>query len=186
MTNPREEGRKVVVVLSSGRSGTSLLMQILGALGMELSESLIGPHQDNPDGFFEDAEIVALHKQLSEDLGVRPIYPLPNDWLSSDAVKPYFGEAKSIVEKNLARSSGIWGFKDPRAASFLPLWLKVFKSTWVIPSFVLAVREPGASIHSIVKQLGVSSDLAELIWLFRTCNALHHCGGNCIIIHYED
>lgn len=71
------EGRKVVVVLSPGRSGTSLLMQVLAGLGMKLSENLIGPHHENPDGFFEDAEIVELHKQLFADLGAKPIYPLP-------------------------------------------------------------------------------------------------------------
>ena len=46
---------RVVVVLSSGRAGTSLLMQILGALGMRLSDDMIGGRYENPDGFFEDA-----------------------------------------------------------------------------------------------------------------------------------
>lgn len=161
-------------------------MQVLAGLGMKLSENLIGPHHENPDGFFEDAEIVELHKQLFADLGAKPIYPLPQGWLSSDVVRPYYEKTKGIVEKNLEMTSGIWGFKDPRVTSILPLWLGTFKSMWVIPVFVLAVREPGAAIRSLVRQTGLPGELAELIWLFRVCDALHNCSGNCAIVHYEE
>ena len=48
---PRSAPRPVVVVLGSGRSGTSLLMQVLAALGLRVSEEMIEARRDNPRGF---------------------------------------------------------------------------------------------------------------------------------------
>ncbi|WP_295396266.1 sulfotransferase [uncultured Thiodictyon sp.] len=180
------KSRQVIVVLGTGRSGTSLLMQILGRLGMGLSANMIGPHHENPDGFFEDADVLALHKQLLVEIGAKPILPLPDGWRQSPAVEPYRARIRSLVEGHLSESKTIWGVKDPRLSSLLPLWIDVLKSMWVVPIFVLAVREVGAVVRSIAEQANISQEMAELVWLFRTCDALLNSAGNCHIVHYED
>jgi len=186
MVTSKAEAKRVIIVLSSGRSGTSLLMQILGALGMVLSDKLIGPHYENSDGFFEDEDIVNLHKQLLADIGVKPILPLPAGWKDADAVTPYRLKIRALVEERLTSAHTIWGFKDPRTCALLPLWIEVLKSMWITPYFVLAVREPGAAVRSIIKQTNLSGEMAELVWLSRTCDALFNSAGDCCIVHYED
>lgn len=186
MTTSIEAEKRIVIVLSSGRSGTSLLMQALGALGMSLSENLIGPHHENPDGFFEDADIVNLHQQLLKDIGAKPFLPLPLGWQESGVVGSYKPKIRIIVERQIVNTATIWGFKDPRTCSLLPLWVSVLKSMWVVPNYVLAVREPGAAVRSLIKQAKISGEMAELVWLFRTCDALFNTAGDCCIVHYED
>jgi hypothetical protein len=115
-----QQTKRVIVVLSAGRSGTSLLMKALGFMGMKLSENMIPGSAGNPEGFFEDAAIVEVHKQLIDDLGTQPTLPLPQGWLESEATKKARRKLREILESNLEDSNGIWGFKDPRTVSFLP------------------------------------------------------------------
>lgn len=177
--------RPVVVVLGSGRSGTSLLMQVLGALGMELSDTLIEARRDNPEGFYEDARIVKIQADLLRSLGAWPFHPLPPDWLSR-AETATAGEALRVVLREHTARPGIWGFKDPRTASFLPLLQRLFAEEGIAPKYILALRDPGKIIRSFMQAYDVSAQVAEAVWLRRTCDALWHTGGECHIVHYED
>jgi hypothetical protein len=178
--------KKALVVLSTGRAGTSMLMQVLQAMGLRLSENLIPPKWENPDGFFEDAEIVELHKNLWAQLGAKGHMPLPDDWQNRQALKAFRPAVRSLLEKQITKDDRLWGFKDPRTCSLLPVWFEVMRSLWVTPVFVLAVRRPEEVVQSLVRNYPLSVELAELIWLFRTCDALRHTSGACFIAHYED
>jgi hypothetical protein len=184
----RSETKKVVVVLSSGRAGSSLLMQILAALGLRLSDNLIGPNPRHPDGFFEDADIVELHKGLFNDLGTDARYPPPDGWMASDAAARFREKAYALLASRLSVAKRTWGFKDPRTCAFLPAWMSVFESMSTIPVFVLAVRDPSAMVRSYITQSPrqISSELAERVWLWRTCDALHYTAADCHVVHYED
>ncbi len=179
--------RRAILVFGSGRSGTSLLMQVLASLGMRLSMNLIGPHYENQDGFFEDAQIIELHKSLLLDIGSMPLLPLPDGWIESPLLSTYRSKIAALVEENVSLSvDAVWGLKDPRLSSLLPLWIPIFKSLWVVPSFVLAVRRPEDVVISLTRQAKISPELAELVWLNRTCDALHNSSANCFVVHYED
>lgn len=187
MTTDNRLNRKALIVLSAGRSGTSLLMQVLQAMGLRLSENLIAPQWENPNGFFEDVEIVELHKDLLSQLGASQNLPLPAGWKSHEVIKTFRPAIRSLLERQLSKDDRLWGFKDPRTCSLLPVWLEVMRSLWVTPVFVLAVRRPEVAVHSMIKQAPtLSSELAELIWLIRTCDALRNTSGSCFIAHYED
>ena len=179
--------RRAVVVFGSGRSGTSLLMQVLAKLGMRLSKELLGPHYENQDGFFEDVQIIELHKGLLSEIGSMPLLPLPDGWIDSPAVIPYRNKIKAVVEENVFQSgNSTWCVKDPRLSSLLPLWIPIFKSLWIVPHFILTVRRPEDVVVSLTKQAKISPELAELVWLHRTCDALVNSSSNCFIVHYED
>jgi len=181
-----ESARRIIVVLSAGRSGTSLLMQALARLGMTLSEELLGGRYENPDGFFEDVRIVELHKELLERLETKGTLPLPDDWQRHEATREISVKLRALVHDQLLHTEGIWGFKDPRTATFLPMWLRIFNAEKVNPVFILALREPASVISSFVRLYNNPPELAELVWLSRTCDALHHTGADCYIAHYED
>jgi hypothetical protein len=183
---PRSAPRPVVVVLGSGRSGTSLLMQVLAALGLRVSEEMIEARRDNPRGFYEDAPIVRIQADLLRALGAWPFHPLPADWLAAPATDAAARDLAAVLEKRLEGGGGLWGFKDPRTATFLPLWRRLFTQLGVVPRYVLALREPGAVIRSFMTAYQAGAETAEAVWLARTRDALLHTGAACHIVHYED
>ncbi len=179
----------IVVVLGSGRSGTSLLMQVLAALGMRVSEELIAARRDNPQGFFEDARIVRAHANLMRSLDVWPYHPLPAGWLDAPATAAAARKLRGVLRDRLSRGSdgaNPWGFKDPRTASFLPLWQRLFAEEGVTPRYVLALREPDSILQSFMDAYQTPLETAERVWLQRTCDALWQTRADCHIVHYED
>ncbi len=182
---PAPSGRPVVVVLGSGRSGTSLLMQVLAALGVRLSPTMIEARQDNPQGFQEDAPIVKAQADLLRSLGAWPFHPLPRKWRADPATERTRAVLRKILMDRL-KPGGLWGFKDPRTAAFLPLWQDLFNEMDLTPKYILALREPGSIIRSFMQAYDTPADMAEEVWLRRTCDALEHTQADCHIIHYED
>lgn len=181
----RSTPRPAIVVLGSGRSGTSLLMQVLAALGMRVSEEMIEARRDNPRGFYEDAPIVRIQADLLRALGAWPFHPLPAGWLEAPATVSAARDLAAVLEKRL-EGGRLWGFKDPRTATFLPLWRRLFAELDVTPRYVLALREPGAVIRSFMTAYQAGAETAEAVWLARTRDALLHTGAACHIVHYED
>lgn len=189
LTSAPLAARPVIVVLGSGRSGTSLLMQVLAALGMTLSDRLIGAGQANPRGHFEDAPIVRIQADLLRQLGAWPYHPLPPDWLDAPATLAAARALEQVLRERLAQcleAPPPWGFKDPRTAAFLPLWQHLFARLGLAPRYVLALRDPGSVVKSFMATYGTGADEAEAVWLRRTGDALRHTRARCHLVHYED
>ncbi|MGS2744304.1 sulfotransferase family protein [Halomonas sp. LS-001] len=184
--NEPENKREVVVVLGVGRSGTSLAMQALQTLGVRVSENMIPANVSNPKGFGEDADIVEIHKALLQALTPNPSMPLIEGWQNTPEAKKALQQLKTLVEQQVDAGPEIWAFKDPRTATFLPLWMRLFNQLKIVPRFILAIRQPNAVISSFAQQYGNDQAFAELIFLLRTLDALHHTGGNCHLLPYED
>lgn len=64
-----QEKRRLVIVLGMHRSGTSALSRSLMALGLSLGQSLLDPQPDNPLGYWEDREIVAINEEVLASSG---------------------------------------------------------------------------------------------------------------------
>jgi hypothetical protein len=161
-------------------------MEALGAMGMNLSENMIPGSVGNPEVFFKDVEIVEVHKALLKKLNTQRVLPLPVDWLESKPAKNARLKLQKIIENRLQGSSAIWGFKDPRTASFLPLWNRILNSPGTVPVFILAVRDPALVAASLKRQNNREEAITELQWLQRTTDALFHTAANCYIVHFED
>ena len=190
MTQPEQPqnltpGREVIVVLGVGRSGTSLAMQALETLGVRVSENMIPPNVSNPKGFYEDADIVAIHKHLLNTLTPNPSMPLREGWLNTPEAKQALAQLKVLVETQVETEAAPWAFKDPRTATFLPLWIRLFNQLKIVPRFVLAIRRPEAIIESFAQQYGNDQVFAELVFLLRTLDTLYYTGGNCHLLPYE-
>ena len=182
----QRQARRVVVVLGVGRSGTSLAVQALEKLGVRISENLIPANNSNPKGFGEDADIVNIHARLLKSLTPTQIMPLQEGWLKAPEANEALEQLKILVEQQVDAGPEIWAFKDPRTATFLPLWIRLFNQLNIVPRFILAIRNPGAVISSSAKQYGNEQDFVELLFLLRTLDALHHTGGDCHLLPYEE
>lgn len=181
-----KQSRKIIVMLGAGRSGTSLVMQILNELGMRLSNELIPGVDSNPKGFFEDIEIVNIQKELISNLQITANMPLPENWQEMDASHNALKKIKAVIKNRVDDDRTIWGFKDPRTAMFLPIWIKAFNSQWIRPIYILTVRDPRAVTISLQRITNRESSIFEMMWLYRYCEALYHTSANCYIIHYEE
>ena len=178
--------REVIVVLGVGRSGTSLAMQALETLGVRISENMIPPNVSNPKGFYEDADIVEIHKHLLSTLTPNASMPLQEGWLNTPETKQALEQLKVLVENQVKAGAPPWAFKDPRTATFLPLWVRLFNQLKIVPRFVLAMRRPEAIIESFAQQYGNDHVFAELVFLKRALDALYYTSNNCHVLSYED
>jgi hypothetical protein len=180
------DSRRVVIVLGAGRSGTSLLMQILVGMGMQVSGNLIPANVSNPEGFFEDVGFKDIQAELYSCLNVPVSLPLPENWLDTECARRAKASLNPVLRRLLDEHSGILGIKDPRIATFLPLWTRLFNPLRVVPSYILAVREPRSVIASFIRQYNNPGHIAELVWLLRTLEAIENTASDCFVVHYED
>ena len=178
--------KKAIIVLGSGRCGTSLLMQVLEKLGMSTSKDLVVPSEQNPIGGYEDRTIFELQNALLKAASVDAYIPLNEDWLKLPEVSKISEELRAIVQENVFKAETIWGFKDPKTVLFLPLWVQIFNKLKITPIYIYTLRHPAQVVLSMKKHYKTSEALSELFWLNKNIDALRHTGSNCYIIHYED
>lgn len=108
-----------IVIAGFHRSHTSALGKLLSASGYTLGPFLLPAHWSNPNGHFEDAELVALHDDLmaSNNATWQADKPISAVLLPSqrEAIAGY-------LERRKSRSSRV-AMKDPRSAHFISDWL---------------------------------------------------------------
>ncbi|WP_240668658.1 hypothetical protein [Piscinibacter defluvii] len=180
------DNNRPILVTGSGRSGTSLCMYFLEALGAVMSPEMIPASPQNPDGGREDTEIFQLHQALQRSLNTHASLPMPPRWLEQEAVQRTKQALRKIVSERLQIDpSRPWAVKDPNLAYFLPLWTHLFNGLKQVPVHVLCVRSPEAMCRSMESQYGVGPDESLMVWMLRNAYTLRHTGGNCLVVHYE-
>ncbi|GAB0117220.1 sulfotransferase family protein [Acidisoma sp. 7E03] len=187
-------GRKdrVVLILGMHRSGTSLLARILHHLGLPLGERLLtGPMPDNPQGYWEHAEIVAIQDGLLAALdrswwGRHALSPLPHGWQNAAATQAARRALRDILRAELASAPGLWGFKDPRTLRFLPLWQEILEELGLETKLILAMRHPAAVAQSLRQRNGHRLGFAQALWAFNMQEVLATAGGQLTaVIDYD-
>ena len=182
---------KVFVVVGMHRAGTTLCARIMNGLGVDLGGPLLGPQADNPEGFLEHLSIQEAHDALFETLDAS----WDTIWLGRSPTDRIPGPAQlvaarerltRVVSDQLDAAGGVWGFKDPRTARFLPLWQDIFGDLGVQPVWILAVRDPRAVAASLLARNGLPPAMGELLWVEYYLDALRHLGARIAgVIHYE-
>lgn len=175
--------RKVVLVLTPGRSGSSVFTQILSILGLRLSENLISATEENPRGYFEDALIVQHEKDFLHSLGLSTQIPLTPSCLSSQEAGNYVRFLKEYLEQQVSKD-GIWLCKVPTLCSTLPLWQRAMYQSRIVPFYFLAVRNLSDTLASFLK-VGATKQAAEQAIFTRTVSVFQHVQSNLFIQHYE-
>ncbi len=123
---PAETPRGICVI-GMGRSGTSVLANLISELGIALgpTEQLLGPapRGENPRGYWEQREIVNLNDALLAHLGGGwyDIVDLPAEWELDPELDELYSRARALISE-LFGDEGRWAFKDPRASLTLPFW----------------------------------------------------------------
>lgn len=152
------------------RSGTSVTMNLLNAFGVPLSDDLMDPTEHNARGYFESTTIFRLHDEIFEAMGTTwmtssLVIPLAKNRWRTARVQTLKAELSGIVQRELEKHDGLWGFKDPRTARLLPLWLELIEELGLDPRFVLATRNPSDVAKSLFSRDGIDPIDAEILWL---------------------
>jgi hypothetical protein len=160
-------------------------MQLLHACGLEVSDEMSGESDANPRGAWEDRAILAEHARLSHGLATRAL-PRQKGWRE----EPLFADVKArldrILHDRLSKTRSVWGFKDPRACLFLPMWQDLSEARDYELRFVLCVRRAENTIASLIANYGHSTEVAQSIYFNRNTHALADCPARTLVVHYED
>ncbi|MDD3761407.1 MAG: glycosyltransferase [Acidithiobacillus sp.] len=172
---PSSSSPQVVLVLGMHRSGTSLLTGFLQRMGFYLGETLLPPEADNPKGFFENSEIVALHDQIFDRIGMRwdDPRPMPQNWLKFSGVsdaRQQLGKLLDAQFHNRAR----WAVKDPRLCRLFPLWDELLRERRIRPQFILLLRNPREVAKSLQSRSAMPLPLGEILWFRYVFESLQH------------
>ena len=151
------------------RSGTSLCVRALHQHGIELPPNLLPPAADNPDGFQESADFVALNDAWLSAAGAAwdaswPLY-CHSERADRDRLPGLGRESQRLLQNWCRPGLGTpLALKDPRLCRTLPQLSEAMGTPW-LRFGVAIVREPAAVVASI----GYRDDMPPLkalaLWL---------------------
>lgn len=155
-----------VMVVSIGRSGTSLFARILDqVLGVDFGDERdhIPRNHNNPDGYFENAEFMAFNDRVLQAADGWVLAPPAIDYpqrLGAPAMDAFAQEARALLAK-YSQNKPTFGWKDPRVSLTLPVWRAACPG--VVP--IIAFRKPPSVLSSISAQLGRPVDALAYLWI---------------------
>src|SRR5271170_6033912 len=151
-----------VIILGSGRSGTSMTTGVLAGAGYFMGHKMSNVGRiNNPYGNYEDQEINSLNERLLAQVVPGPEVvdnvlchrdrPRANQrWLAKLPVGTEIPLVADMIPKMRELTShGPYCFKDPRFSYTLPVW-RPFLTDAI---FLCVFREPHKTVQSILKQL---------------------------------
>ena len=172
---------QAIVVLGMHRSGTSLLAKAMEIFGYNFPENLMQPNEDNPLGFWEDIDIVALNEsllsinQVSWDVPLDPgSYNFPNDFKD---------RARRVLEKKFSGRSRLI-IKDPRISILLNFWSEQFKVLDVQVKYVVSYRNPFSVASSLQFRDGIDLRAGLLLNYFYNRSIIEFFPENLFVVDY--
>lgn len=168
------------------RSGTSLATRLLNLCGLQLGDPqrLLGARPDNPAGFWENLDFVALDDRILTRLD--GAWDCPPTTAADPAELGDFDEsARACVNCARGKDDGPWGWKDPRASLLLPFWTAQVSGL----SVIVCLRHPNEVAASLTRRNGFSRRLGLHLWqlynerLAADLDALQ--GVESVVTHYD-
>lgn len=150
-----------LLILGSGRSGTSMVAGTLAASGWWVGDDPYPGRDANPKGFFETAEINGINEELlARVLPPEPRFAHGQRWLAELAadVEP---RADDELARRIARlvTRRPFAFKDPRLCYTLDAWRPHLPPD---TGRVCVFRDPAATAVSILRECREAPYLASL------------------------
>ena len=199
---------KNVIILGSGRSGTSMVAGCLAKSGYFMGNQLWDACDSNPKGFFEDREINEINEELLAPhipkrlniFGWHFFRQHPAKWQRWLACLPPDFKAEACpaisvrIKKMVERQP--YCFKDPRFSYTLSAWAPYLNDT----IFICVFREPGKTACSIDKEcsnrwylanpktgIKVSYDQALKVWshMYATILSMSQDRERWLFMHYN-
>jgi len=165
-----------IIILGSGRSGTSLLTGMLAQSGFHLGDNYdyLNKNNANPKGYFEDYEV----NTVNEDILDKTIFGMPiflkkiltpratfyrARWLATIPVRKKINTKETINERisDLIKKNPFC-YKDPRFSYTLPVWKPLIEQNNIKIKYLVVYRDPRKTANSILRECQESSALGSL------------------------
>ncbi|MGG1514053.1 hypothetical protein ABE504_01470 [Paenibacillus oryzisoli] len=168
---------KAICILGMHRSGTSLMANVIHLMDVYLGEesALLNARSDNPEGFWELAEVVDLQEQILSTLRSdwNTPSPLSDQWWLLPQMTPYKIQLRNIIVKHF-NNSNLWAWKDPRTCLLLPLWQEVLSGLGVEVKYLFMFRNPIDVAKSLGRRDAFPESQSFGLWLKYNLFALHY------------
>ena len=183
------ESKRIILVVGSGRSGTSAIAKALEIFGVSLGNNLMPAKENvNDKGFWEDLDFYNFNKEFYDSMNFEwnSLRLVDFDNFSFEEKNEWSARAKKILENKLS-SVKIFGVKDPQLTRLLPFWMDVFRKSSLEDGYVIACRNPKSVAHSLAKHSGMSIEKSYVIWFVYTLMSLVYTKGKPrLVVSYEN
>jgi glycosyltransferase involved in cell wall biosynthesis len=178
------------------RSGTSALAGLLVERGYACPPDTMPAHpDDNPDGYYESREVVAINNRFLRAIG--------SHWKDPGAIgtQLFEGDAGEQARREIAAfldgiSQPFLVLKDPRLSRLLPLWLPLLRNGFDLVLVTRIVRHPDEVYASLNRRscdpalapASIESPLhSDVLWWRYNLEAIVHSRGlDSTIFSYAD
>lgn len=156
---------RAVLVLGMHRSGTSAIARGLATLGVYLGNDFLDAQPENPTGYWEDRNVVALDDRVLKELGL--------SWDATGLIERRQLDSRRVraLQREAAQYCGgafgarpLWGFKDPRAIRVLPFWEGALAACDSDDSYVVVIRNPRSVAASLFARQKMDAEQAYRLW----------------------
>lgn len=146
-----------IIVLGMGRSGTSLVTDVIRRWGAfaGLDGQFDQADHRNPRGYWEYKPLRQFNSQLLASVDASEVYPPIDDSLvRARASEPVYRDRALQLIAEMEAGGPIWVWKDPMFFGILPFWQRLWKNV----VYVIPVRNPLDVVASQQKWLGEGID----------------------------
>ncbi|MDX2098482.1 MAG: sulfotransferase [Leptolyngbyaceae cyanobacterium bins.59] len=194
-----------VIILGSGRSGTSMVTGLLSQAGYFMGENLWDAGEGNPKGYFEDVEVNAINEDI-----LAPVTPERPDNVLGRTIwrhRPRYWQRWATfispqqkiecpfqvvhrIQRLVAKTP--FCFKDPRFCYTLAAWKPFLPQNL---THIVVFRDPLTTALSTTKEaqnayqdLYMTTDRALKIWqaMYSHILDVHYlAGGDWLFVHYQ-
>ncbi len=199
-----KQALKNVIILGSGRCGTSMISGLLAKQDYYMGQNLYAGTDGNPKGYFESWEINSINEDLlAQVLPKRPCFIgrwffrnrfyYEQRWLARLPVGTVIPSSQSINERIIRQTEKQpFCYKDPRFPYTLSAWRPFLKNT----AFICSFRDPSSTVVSVLKDckmksylhsLRMSYEIAMEMWILKYRHILetHRHTGDLLFVHFN-
>ncbi|MDR6628010.1 hypothetical protein, partial [Caulobacter segnis] len=157
--------RQALVVAGMHRSGTSAMARLLSLVGGALPERVMDPGPDNPLGYWEPWEMVALDDAILRSIGSRwdNVFAVTDNDRAFALRDQFLDKAKAFLNLNFG-DQDLMVMKDPRSSILTRFWRQALDEIAVDPVYVIMVRHPFEVAESLKARNGTSRETALMLW----------------------
>jgi len=181
--------RRAILVVGSGRSGTSAMAGTLQILGANLGVDLKPADHANAKGYFENTTIMDLNRKLLADRDIPWYSPTAsvNDVLPVRATQDLIALIREHL-KTVFGDASLIAIKDPRLCLLIDVYVSALQELGYEVHFVRMERATKDVADSMVEYMGETPNTwLPFIWLHNGFidSAVRRHGLNCVNITFE-
>lgn len=183
----RITGKCAILVLGAHRSGTSLVTRILNLLGFHLGRDLLGSHECNTSGLWENAALVAWNEAFLSGLGSSWLdYRLLSVGQGSHAFASAVQSLATVLQEQFGEAEHI-AIKDPRICRLVPLYAEALQLLGYDVRALVQHRLPLKTALSLYRRDGLPVAAGMRLWLSHMLQVLESTQGwNRFFVGYSD